>query len=186
MEVAHKFIRLRSTSSAVRGWALWLALIASFNLGGFFSTAALASGVVDQDQVVLAVEYQDGSERDGRQLTLEEIMALPLAGFATSTIWTDGVQQFEGVWLKDLVKHIEVEAGLLELSALNEYLVDFPVEDIADSQALVAYRHNGELMSARSRGPLWVVFPYDHGPEFRTEPTYVASIWQLDLMVALP
>lgn len=182
------WLKLKNThriSGVTGAKAVVLWLLVMFNLVVFCTAPVTAEGV-QPDRVVLMVEYQDGSDREGRKLTLADIMTLPKAGFTTSTIWTEGTQHFEGVWLKDLVNHIEVDGGLLELSALNEYLVDFTVADIATSEALVAYRHNGKLMSPRMRGPLWVVFPYDKGPEFRTEPTYVASIWQLDLMIALP
>lgn len=140
----------------------------------------------DLDRVVLEVRYDDGSGRAKQRLTLSDIMTLPTAGFETNTIWTDGPQTFEGVWLKDLFAHLDLKGGTVELSALNEYLVDFDAQDVEGSQALLAYRQNGEFLSPRTRGPLWVVFPYDHGTEFQTELTYAASIWQLDLMLALP
>lgn len=136
--------------------------------------------------VVLTVSYGDGSGRAQRSMTLGEMQALPLAGFETHTVWTEGVQRFEGVWLSDVVAELGIESGLLELSALNEYLVEFEVNGLAERRALVAYLHNGEAMSPRDKGPLWVVFPYDDGPEFQTEITYASSIWQLDRIDVLP
>lgn len=150
--------------------------------------APLWAGSADPtpETIVMTVTYEDGSGREMRELTLGEVMELPESGFETSTVWTEGVQRFEGVWLEDLISHLGLSEGTLELSALNEYLVDFQADEIPGSKALVAYRHNGKLMSAREKGPLWIVYPYDEGPEFQTELTYMSSIWQLDRIIALP
>ena len=39
---------------------------------------------------------------------------------------------------------------------------------------------NGEIMSLRDKGPLWVIYPYDQNAAYRSEVTYSRSIWQLD------
>lgn len=150
--------------------------------------APLWAGSADPtpETIVMMVTYEDGSGREMRELTLGEVMELPVSGFETTTVWTEGVQRFEGVWLEDLIAHLGLSEGTLELSALNEYLVDFEADEIPGSKALVAYRHNGKLMSAREKGPLWIVYPYDDGPEFQTELTLMSSIWQLDRIIALP
>ncbi|MCG7492633.1 oxidoreductase [Thalassobius sp. Cn5-15] len=158
-------------------------------LASAFASAAEEARPLTADEAakeVLEVRYEDGSGREVRQLTLGDLASMPQAGFDTTTIWTDGVQRFDGVWLQDVFAHLGLEKGTVELSALNEYLVDFVAEKVPGSQAMIAYRHNGALMSPRERGPLWVVYPYDEGPHLQTEMVYVSSIWQLDLMIALP
>jgi len=35
-------------------------------------------------------------------------------------------------------------------------------------------------MSAREKGPVWLVYNYDSDPAFRTETVYSRSVWQLD------
>ena len=165
-----------------------LTLAASLFAASFFSPAVAVADVdgLDPALEVMTVTYEDGSDRAEQVLTLEDLMALPRNGFETETVWTEGKQRFDGVWLRDLVSSLEINEGLLELSALNEYLVEFNVDELPESKALVAYLHNGAPMSARSKGPLWVVFPYDEGPEFQTELTYMLSIWQLDRILVLP
>ena len=153
---------------------------------GATSTLAQSGDHAAPGDVVLTVTYGDGSGRPKREITFAELLALPKAGFETTTVWTNGPQTFEGVWLADLVAELGVESGSMEMLALNDYLVDFEVDGLAERKALVAYRHNDELMSPRHKGPLWIVFPYDEGPQFRTEITYVSSIWQLDRIEVLP
>lgn len=163
-----------------------MASLAALALMGLAAPLWAGSADPTPETIVMTVTYEDGSGREMRELTLGEVMELPVSGFETSTVWTEGVQRFEGVWLEDLIAHLGLSEGTLELSALNEYLVDFQADEIPGSKALVAYRHNGKLMSAREKGPLWIVYPYDDGPEFQTELTFMSSIWQLDRIIALP
>ncbi|MBR9649764.1 molybdopterin-dependent oxidoreductase [Thalassovita aquimarina] len=154
--------------------------------GALADNGAVASPAsVQQQDSVLEVLYDDGSGRKPVQLTLDQLRELPRSGFRTTTVWTEGEQHFEGVWLKDLVAHLGVSGGNLELSALNEYRVEIPVDDIDTSEALIAYLRNGEPMSVRDKGPLWMVFPYDRHPKFKTETTFALSIWQLDRITLL-
>jgi hypothetical protein len=39
---------------------------------------------------------------------------------------------------------------------------------------------DGNAMSVRDKGPLWVIYPYDSDAAYRTEVIYSRSIWQLD------
>jgi hypothetical protein len=100
-------------------------------------------------------------------------------------LWTNGLQQFRGVLLKELVDRLKIEAGTLEASALNEYLIEIPLEDAIEGGALIAYERNGKPMSVRSKGPLWMIYPYDRDEKFRSETYYARSIWQMDLIEVL-
>jgi hypothetical protein len=58
--------------------------------------------------------------------------------------------------------------------------VNIPLTDATPDGPIIAYENNGKEMTLRSKGPLWVVYPYDQSEDFRTEVTYSRSIWQLD------
>jgi hypothetical protein len=106
--------------------------------------------------------------------------ALGSVTIETSTIWTEGVHTFEGVPLKTLVELVGVESGQLLASAINDYTVEVPVSEAVENGPIVAYLFNGEPMSVRDKGPLWIIYPYDQNAEYRSEVTYTRSIWQLD------
>ncbi|THF93418.1 MAG: oxidoreductase [Sulfitobacter sp. SK025] len=112
--------------------------------------------------------------------TLEDLQALPSTEFATTTIWTDGQQVFEGVLLKELLGKLDVTEGEIEATAINDYSVTLPVSDATVDGPIVAYLLNGSLMSRRGKGPLWIVYPYDSNPSYKTETIYSRSIWQMD------
>lgn len=65
-------------------------------------------------------------------------------------------------------------------SAVNDYTIEFPVEDALKDGPIIAFLRNGEEMSVRDKGPLWIIYPYDQDPAYRTEVVYSRSIWQLD------
>jgi hypothetical protein len=106
--------------------------------------------------------------------------------FTTTTTWTEGPQVFTGVLLFDLLALVGVTEGMLRAKAINDYAVDIPVSDAVEGGPIVAYLRNGEPMSVRDKGPLWIVYPYDSRREYRSEVIYSRSIWQLDRMEVRP
>lgn len=114
-----------------------------------------------------------------RSYDLAALEALGSETITTTTIWTEGEQTFTGVPLKVLVESLGVTDGMLLATAVNDYTIEFPVADALQDGPLVAYKMNGETMSVRDKGPLWIVYPYSAGPEFQTEVVYSRSIWQL-------
>lgn len=120
------------------------------------------------------------------ELTLADLQEMGAASFETSTIWSEGVLHFTGVPLKNLLDRLEVTDGRLLARAINDYAVEIPVSDGVDGGPIIAYMMNGEEMSVRNKGPLWLVYPYDLNPEYRSEVIYSRSIWQLDRIDVLP
>lgn len=106
--------------------------------------------------------------------------------FTTTTTWTDGPQVFKGVLMRDLLLMLGVTGGTIRATAINDYAVDIPVSDAVEGGPIVAYLLNGQPMSVRDKGPLWIVYPYESRSEYRSEVIYSRSIWQLDRMEVRP
>jgi hypothetical protein len=111
------------------------------------------------------------------------LQALSAATVTTGTIWTEGMVQFTGVRLKTLLDAVGVTDGILDATAINDYAVEIPVSDAVEDGPIIAYEMNGAPMSVRDKGPLWIVYPYDDDPDYRTEVIYSRSIWQLDRII---
>jgi len=118
-------------------------------------------------------------------LELAQLQALPEQVFTTSTIWTETPVVFTGVSLRDVLDHAGVEATKIKAVALNDYIVEIPLDGVSDQAPIIAYLMDGEQMSPRDKGPLWIVYPYDADPDYRTEVVYSRSIWQLNRIVAV-
>jgi len=117
---------------------------------------------------------------DTAQFDLEMLEALPAHEFRTDTVWTEGTHTFRGVRLGTLMERLGATGSTIRAIALNDYAVEIPMSDATDGSALIAYRMDGNTMSVRQRGPLWVVYPYASDPKFRSDVIYSRSIWQLD------
>jgi hypothetical protein len=111
---------------------------------------------------------------------LAMLRELPVTSFQTETIWTSGPQEFTGVSLHVLLSALGADGSALRSVAINDYEVHIPTSDAQKGGPILAYELNGAPMSVRNKGPLWIVYPYDSDPRFRTEVVYSRSIWQLD------
>jgi hypothetical protein len=122
---------------------------------------------------------------DTAQFDLAMLEAMGGKIIETSTIWTKGVHRFEGVALDVFVKRLGLTGETLRATAINEYSVVLPLSDALNEGAMIAYRMDGQEMSVRDKGPLWIIYPYDSDADFRTEVIYARSIWQLDRIQAI-
>lgn len=114
------------------------------------------------------------------QLDLQMLKDMPQIEFSTETIWLEGAKTFTGVSLKAVLEYSGFEGSKIEAVALNDYKIEIPSDSLEDDAPIVAYLLDGKEMSARGKGPLWIVYPYDEDAKYRTEVIYSRSIWQLD------
>jgi hypothetical protein len=110
---------------------------------------------------------------------------MPAATIRTSTPWTEGLTEFEGVLLDDVLKAVAASGQKIKAAALNDYVADVDVNTAVSAGAILAYRINGAEISVRDKGPLWIMFPFDAKPELKSEPIYSQSVWQLRKMTVL-
>lgn len=159
-------------------FALWVLISASL-------TAQIAHGQeplpLPQTATVLKVSGANivKNTSDSALFDLDMLRALPSTTYDTKTIWTEGKQVFEGVMLDVLMKRLGAKGAVLKLTALNNYAIEMPLTNGVRDGALIAYHRNGAPMKVRDKGPLWLVFPYDSDPLYRSEIYFVRSVWQL-------
>ena len=101
-------------------------------------------------------------------------------------MWTEGMQSFEGVSLHSLLDMLDVTSGTVIASAVNDYRIEIPIAEITPDAPIIAYMHNGEEMSVRDKGPLWIVYPYDSDSQYQSEVVFSRSIWQLNRIEIAP
>ena len=112
-----------------------------------------------------------------------ELLALPQVTIRTRTEFTDGVVEFIGPLARDAVAFIETGAATsLHLVAANDYAIDIPLSDLTDSDVILALQANGERLTIRDKGPIWLMYPVDDHAELQ-DPIYtIRLIWQLTTM----
>lgn len=137
----------------------------------------------EEEPVLLTLEIVEGGSTEITTLTKSDLMAFPAISFATRTNWTTGEVTFTGVALTTVLERFDVTAGEIELIAINEYSVFLPVDDPTNEGAMLAYLMNGNPMTPRDKGPIWMVYNYDADRQYRTETVFSRSIWQLDRII---
>jgi hypothetical protein len=114
------------------------------------------------------------------------LQALPKTQIETTTQWTEGVQVFEGVEAQALLSALNITEGTMTATAIDGYMIEIPVKDLQTSGPMFAYLMNGAPMAVDDKGPIWLVYPYDKGPEFQTEEAISRSVWQLNRLEFIP
>ena len=101
----------------------------------------------------------------------------------TSTPWTDGVIDFEGVLISDVLAAVDAQGTALEATALNDYKVKIDVADLQKYPVIIAMSADGKPLTRRDKGPLWVIYPLDDYPEIEHMGKLWNMIWQLNRIV---
>ena len=63
--------------------------------------------------------------------------------------------------------------------ALNDFAAELPASDAYDYEVILAVLRDGEAMSVREKGPIWVIYPMDDHPELQDEAYNDRLVWQL-------
>ena len=114
------------------------------------------------------------------------IEALPQRETVATTPWFEGPQRFTGPLLSDLMAAVGARGAQLRIVAMNDYAATMPWEDIDRFPVILAVRHNGQPMSVRDKGPLFVIYPFDEHPELADEVYFSRSVWQVARIEVLP
>ncbi|MGB3339461.1 MAG: molybdopterin-dependent oxidoreductase [Devosia sp.] len=143
------------------------------------AAAGLACPTLGQDgQVILEVS---GNVEATRSFTLAQLQSLGVTTIATTTAWTDGTPVFEGVLARDVIAAMgPISSDHVTALALNDYQADIPMSDFIDYDVIFAWSMDGQMLSRRDKGPLWVVYPRDTAPVLSEERYEHRWVWQLN------
>lgn len=141
-----------------------------------------------QDTVLLTIsgEVSVTNADDTALFDLAMLEALDQHVTDVETPWHDGPQQFTGPRIIDLLNAVGAAGSELRFVAINDYAANMPWDDIEAFDVILATRQNGETMSVRDKGPLFVIYPFNQNPELRNEVYYGRSVWQVKEIQVLP
>jgi hypothetical protein len=130
--------------------------------------------------VVLTVSGRIKSDKPVR-FDLATLESLGLIRFTTPTAWTTEPAAFEGVLLSALLDVVGADpaATSLNLIALNDFEGPAPIADGRKWPVMLALKRDGEYMSRRDRGPLWMIYPQHAYPELGQREYLSRWVWQL-------
>jgi hypothetical protein len=112
-----------------------------------------------------------------------DLLALPQVTIRTRTDYTDGVVEFIGPLARDAVAFIEIgTATTVHLVAANDYAIDITLSELFDYDVILAMQANGERLTMRDKGPIWLMYPLDDHEEMQDPVFNNRLIWQLTTM----
>lgn len=131
--------------------------------------------------VVLTVSGKVGATNKDSQAVFDIAMLqkLPQRTFSTQTPWDPKPVTFSGPLLRDVLAAAKATGTTLEATALNDYKISLPVDDATQFDVVLAHKMNGESIPVRTKGPLFIIYPFDSKPELKAAKYYERSIWQL-------
>lgn len=116
---------------------------------------------------------------DGAEFDMAMLERLGTTTFKTSTPWTEGKPEFRGVLLRDLLAHVGAQGSMVNALALNDYSFDIQVDDFHRFPVILASEVDGRALTARDKGPLWIVYPLDDFSGREKQAIELRMVWQL-------
>ena len=134
------------------------------------------------DPVILVIEGNIRHTNLGDSAQFDALMldALTTHTLATETSVTDGVNHFEGFLLRDLLEWVGADGEQVVATALNDYIVEIPLNDFYQYDVLVATHMDGEALTPRDKGPLWIVYPRSDHTALQDIRYDYRWVWQLN------
>jgi hypothetical protein len=110
--------------------------------------------------------------------TLERI---GLIRYTSRNHWYDQPVTYEGVPGSALLAVVGVPPGATRLRAraLNDYVVHIPLADFRDWPVMFALKLDGQYLTVKDKGPIWVVYPNHLDPHLGGMSYQGRWIWQL-------
>lgn len=132
-------------------------------------------------EVILTVRGRIAATNDGALARMDRdlLLAWGTQELRTATPFTDGISTFSGVLASRLLDILGADGTQLLAQALNDYAVAIPIDELRAYPVLLALDRDGQPLSVRERGPLWVIYPWSQHPELDDRIRRQRSIWQL-------
>lgn len=130
---------------------------------------------------VMEVIFQDGTHKIYNLHDLDEMERVE---FTSASPWTEGQNLYSGVPLLSFMQSLGSDVSRIEITARNNYVVEFSLDDVTPDWPILATHIDGVPIPNRTKGPFWVVYPYDDVPDLRREDIYARSIWQIEMVKA--
>ena len=101
--------------------------------------------------------------------------------YTTETAWSESPITFDGVLLSAVLDVIGANASAttLKVTALNDYAIEVPIAHAREWPTILALKADGEYMSVRDKGPLWLVYPRHMNAQFGNDKHNARWIWQI-------
>jgi hypothetical protein len=149
----------------------------------WWMSAGAARAAVDRPRgpVVLTVQgrVRMPNQGDHRVFDMSMLEQMPQHEIVAKTPWYAQPRKFSGPLLRDVLAAAGAQGSQVRALALNDYRVDIPFDDALRHDVIVARLLDDKPMAVRDKGPLFIMYPFDHKPELRNAVYFSRCAWQL-------
>jgi len=147
--------------------------------------AAAAPLPTPKEKPILTVSGNISVTNKGNTAEFDRAMleSLGTVSFSTETPWYPDRVKFEGVPLAKLMQLLGAKGQTLTVVALNDYSSEIPFEDFQKFNVILALKQNGEYMSVRDKGPIFIMYPFDSDPALKHQTYYGRAVWQVSKII---
>jgi len=149
----------------------------------YFSFAEVQASQLCPTQKSKAVLILQSPDMQTQFCDLSDLDSMPQEELLTSLpsgLGIIGKNEWSGISLKYIVQNLGAkEDSVIELAALNDYVISIPMKSINTYNPVLASRLNGNTISIRSKGPLILIYPFDKYREINTPLYQDYTIWMI-------
>lgn len=134
------------------------------------------------DAPILTVSGAVGSPNSGDLIVMDRV-AIEQVGLVEYQVLDPFEKRpilYRGVLMRDLLAlwQPDPQAKTMKLTALNDYMIEIPLEEFSTYPILFAMQADGEIMDITYRGPAMLVYPVDQY-DFDSRVNQRKWIWQI-------
>jgi hypothetical protein len=142
---------------------------------------AFAALATPAEHPILTISGKIRNFNNGQTAQFDRPMleALGMTGLDIMRPWYNKVVHFEGPLMTSVLAAADAFGDGVVVTALDDYSAEIPRSDFAQFKAILALKRDGNDLTVRDRGPLFLVYPYDSDPELQQQKYYGRSVWQV-------
>jgi len=119
------------------------------------------------------------SQAIDEKYTLKQLQQLPQHDIETIIPWTNETHRYRGPYLEDVFTLANVKGEWLTMYALDHYQISVNFKKIKKYKPILALQVDGKLLTIRSKGPIWLIFPMSDYEELNAAIYHDYMVWQL-------
>jgi hypothetical protein len=81
------------------------------------------------------------------------------------------------------MKLVGAKGTTIRIVALNDYVTTIPLDDFKKFKVILAMKRDGNFITVREKGPLFIIYPYDSDPQLQSQTYYTRSAWQVSEII---
>lgn len=163
----------------LHGVVIFIARVAIALATGGALTAAALEAPVGKVVLTLSGKISEKNSAKNADFDLAMLEKMPQTSFTTQTPWDKHPVKFSGPLLRDVLAAVKAGGTVMHAVAVNDYKTSIPVSDAQNFGVIIAHRMNDQAISVRTKGPLFIVYPFDSKPELQDAVYFNRSAWQL-------